>query len=69
MDEDDVHVARLPVPTATTSTLQPFFFSKGGRSTERRPEFSVEVVVDIRSRSSARDGRAIRANRTMDNVA
>jgi hypothetical protein len=37
-----------------TSTLQSLAFSKGGRRTARRPEFSVEVVVDIRSRSAAR---------------
>ncbi len=36
-----------------TSTRQLHRFSKGGSRTFRRPEFSVEVVVDIFSRSWA----------------
>jgi hypothetical protein len=48
--------------------LQPNFFSKGGRSTARSPEFSVEVVVDTRSRSSARAGRAAMASRITSKV-
>src|SRR5512143_3626395 len=61
-------LSAFPVPTATTSTLQPNFYSKGGRSTDRSPEFSVEVVVDIRSRSSARAGRAARTRRRRRSV-
>ena len=42
-----------PVPTATTSTWMPVFFSKIGRRYLNNPEFSVEVVEAHLMRVSA----------------